>query len=55
MYISNIVQQIRCGYISRQIQLKEKRLGTLETTYLVEINTVELICEGSDKKKYTQE
>ena len=50
MYISNIVQQIRCGEISRQRQFKEIILVTLETTYLVEINKVGLVYEENCKK-----
>ena len=33
-----------------KIRLKEKSLGALETTYLVEVNTVELVSEGHGKK-----
>ena len=39
-----------CGNISRQIQRKEKSLGTLETTYLAEMDKVELVSEGHGKK-----
>ena len=38
------------GEIFWQIQGKEKSLGTLETTYLVEINKFELVTEGHGKK-----
>ena len=48
------VQQIRCGEMSLKIKRKDKSLGTLETTDLVEMNKVELISEGRGKKKYTQ-
>ena len=54
MYSYNIVQQMRCGEISWKIQHKEQILGTLETTYLVEISKVELVSVGHGKKKYTQ-
>ena len=40
MYRLNIVQHIICGEISQQRQCREKSLGTLETTYLVEMNEV---------------
>ena len=49
-YISNILQRIICGEISRQIQRKDKSLGTLETKYLVEMNRVELIPQIHGKK-----
>ena len=51
MYILNIFQQIICGGISRQNQRREKSLGTIETTYLLEINKFEFISEGHGKKK----
>ena len=41
-----------CGDISWKIQLKEKSLGTLETTYLVKMNKVELVSEDHGKKIY---
>ena len=41
---------MRCGEISLQIQLKEKNLGTLETTYLVGMKKVELVSKGNGKK-----
>ena len=53
IYRSNISQQIICGYILWQIQRKEKSLGTLKTTYLVEMNKYKLVSEGHCKKKYT--
>ena len=50
MYRSNRFQQIRCGEISQQIQRKWQSLRPLETTYLVEVNNVELVSEGHGKK-----
>ena len=44
------MQRIRCGEISWKIQRKDQILGSLETTYLVKMNKVELISEGHDKK-----
>ena len=55
MYILDVFQQIRCGEISWKIQRNSQILGTLETTYLMEINKVELISEGHGKKNiYTE-
>ena len=45
---------MRCREILLKIQRKGEILGTLETTYLVEINKVELVSEGHDKKKLAQ-
>ena len=43
-----------CGEISWQGQCKDNIVGTLETTYLVEMNKFELVSEEHGKKKYTQ-
>ena len=42
------------GEILWQGQCKDKSLGTLETTNLVEMNNFELVPEEHGKKKYTQ-
>ena len=46
---TNIFQHMMCGDISWQNQRKEKILVTLETTYLLEMNKVELVSEGHGK------
>ena len=43
MYRLNIFQQIICEEFSWQSQRKDKSLGTLENTHLVEMNNVELV------------
>ena len=41
---------MRCWEILLKIQCKEKILGSLETTYLVEMNKYGLVSEGHGKK-----
>ena len=44
-----------CGDTSRKSQCKDQRLGTLETTYLVEMNIVELVSERHGKQSHKNE